>query len=244
MRDQDQILDVLCIGFGPTSLSLAAGFHENQNAMDRVLFLEKNTKFYWQGENFPLGKCSMKSNFMHDLVTARNPSSKFSFVHYLWSTNLLVIFTNLSAIRPPRSLFKNYLTWCANQFERLGWVKYGVEAQLISPISGGNSTITSWRVTTKDRSGKMRDDIARKVIVATGSHAYLPDWAAHHSFGGKLQHSSGFGKAFHSLQKREKTGLNIGIVGSDDEAIEISNHCQSLPGTRSTCFLNERRNNL
>jgi L-ornithine N5-oxygenase len=236
MSNKDQILDVLCVGFGPTALSLAAGLHE-QNTPDQILFLERNPSFFWQGENFPLDKNQMRTNFMQDLVTERNPSSKFSFLNYLWSNNLLVIFTNLSSIKPPRRLFRDYLVWCARKFENLGWVNYGVVVESISPISGGDSSITAWRVVTKHASGKVRNYFTRKVILATGNHAFLPNWATKHSFGGKLVHSVKFGKTLDSLKGEGEKCLNIGIIGNDNEAVEIFNYCQELSTVRTTSFL-------
>ena len=100
-------------------MAQAISLYEQRNAPKNVLILDKSTGFRWRGSNLPNGRARMRTNLMQDLVTARNPTSEFTFVNYLWATDNLVGYTNLGLINPPRQLFGMYLEWCAKKVTEL-----------------------------------------------------------------------------------------------------------------------------
>lgn len=238
MDAREELYDVVGVGFGPASLSLAIGLQE-QDSSPKTLFLEKSEGFRWRANDFPLGNGSMRTNFMEDLVTARNPLSKFTLVNYLWSTGMLVMYTNLSAINPPREVFDKYLNWCAKQIEELGWVQYGSNVKSILPAATNAQSVPIWRVVYEDASDETQCVLSRKVVIAAGSQPTLPDWASAHSSGQSLAHSSHFGRSLPQLQASKNKTLNVAVVGSNNEALEIFAICQKLPHIKTSLFVDE-----
>ena len=125
---QERCYDVVIVGFGPASLAQAISLYEHRGGPKNVLILDKSNGFVWRGADLPNGRARMRTNMMQDLVTARNPTSEFTFVNYLWATDNLVGYTNLGLINPPRQLFGMYLDWCAKK----------VSIQLCSPLRASN----------------------------------------------------------------------------------------------------------
>jgi L-ornithine N5-oxygenase len=107
--------DVVIIGFGPAALAQAIALYEQRKATRNILIMDKSSGFSWRGRDLPNDRARMRTNLMQDLVTARNPTSEFTFVNYLWATENLVGYTNLGLMNPPRQLFGMYLEWCANK---------------------------------------------------------------------------------------------------------------------------------
>lgn len=113
---QENCYDVVIVGFGPAALAQAISLYEHKGGRKNVLIMDKSTTgFSWRGSDLPHGRARMRTNLIQDLVTARNPTSEFTFINYLWVTNNLVGFTNLGLINPPRELFDMYLEWCAKK---------------------------------------------------------------------------------------------------------------------------------
>jgi L-ornithine N5-oxygenase len=112
---QENCYDVVIVGFGPAALAQAISLYEQRAGPKNILIMDKSTSFSWRGQDLPHGRAKMRTNLMQDLVTARNPTSEFTFINYLWATDNLVGFTNLGLINPPRQLFDMYLEWCAKK---------------------------------------------------------------------------------------------------------------------------------
>ena len=99
----DDVLDVVGIGFGPSNLALAIAATE-QAAADprqalRVGFLERQPRFGWH-RGMLIDDATMQVSFLKDLVTLRNPTSDFSFVCYLHERGRLVDFINHKTLFP------------------------------------------------------------------------------------------------------------------------------------------------
>jgi L-ornithine N5-oxygenase len=108
------VLDVLGIGFGPSNISIAIALQEMFSEC-RFLFLEKKAEFGWH-KGMLFDDAIMQVNFLKDLVSFRNPRSKFTFVNFLHEVNRLVDFSNLKTLFPSRIEFHQYLNWCADHF--------------------------------------------------------------------------------------------------------------------------------
>lgn len=107
--------DVIGIGYGPSNLALAVAIEEhNQKNNNKIksLFLEKKEKFDWH-PGMLLPDSYMQISFPKDLVTYRNPRSKYTFLNYLFEKNRLVDFVNLNTFYPSRQEFRDYLSWVA-----------------------------------------------------------------------------------------------------------------------------------
>lgn len=78
--------DLVGIGFGPANLALAIAVDEHnrrdpQQAL-KVGFLEKQATFGWH-RGMLLEGATMQVSFLKDLVTMRDPRSRFTFLTYL-----------------------------------------------------------------------------------------------------------------------------------------------------------------
>ena len=94
------MFDVTGVGFGPSNLALALCIRE-QNEMQkshgrqlRSVFFERQESFHWHKEML-IEDATMQVSFLKDLVTLRNPTSRFSFLNYLKQRGRLEDFINL-----------------------------------------------------------------------------------------------------------------------------------------------------
>jgi L-ornithine N5-oxygenase len=71
VREQQAVLDLVGIGFGPSNLALALALHEaNGAAACDALFLERQPTFGWH-TGMLLDDATMQVSFLKDLVTMR-----------------------------------------------------------------------------------------------------------------------------------------------------------------------------
>ena len=78
-QSNDELLDLLCIGFGPASLAIAIALHDTYQSFSspepNILFMEKQYQFAWHaGMQLPGAK--MQISFLKDLATPRDPRSR------------------------------------------------------------------------------------------------------------------------------------------------------------------------
>src|SRR5690348_13874593 len=103
-------IELLAIGAGPSNLALAVALEElapDDLARDSLL-VEANDEVAWQpGMLLPWTRSQV--SFLKDLVTLRNPHSRFSFVSYLHGSGRLDDFINLGSFTPYRLEISGYL---------------------------------------------------------------------------------------------------------------------------------------
>lgn len=109
------VLDVVGIGFGPSNLALAIALAEHNAAVpeqERVSahFFEKQIAFGWHRGMLMPGT-TMQVSHLKDLVTMRDPTSRFTFLAYLHDKGRLTDFINHKIIFPSRIEFHDYLEW-------------------------------------------------------------------------------------------------------------------------------------
>ncbi|PMD18978.1 L-ornithine N5-oxygenase sida [Hyaloscypha hepaticicola] len=225
IQSSDELLDLLCIGFGPASLAIAIALHDTQDLLSpspKALFLEKQPHFAWHA-GMQLPGARMQISFLKDLATPRNPRSKFTFINYLFEKGRLNQFINLSTFLPTRVEFEDYLRWCAEHFEREGRVGYGMEVESVRPSDKNSERkVTSWEVTALDtRTGNSVIRRARHVVIAIGGRPVVPQ----NMQGLKhVAHSSQFASTITQIQQREEgRKLRFAVIGSGQSAAEIFN---------------------
>src|SRR5690349_11577683 len=81
------VYDVVGVGFGPSNLALAIAATEHNaeapaSEQVSVRFLERQPTFGWH-RGMLLDDATMQVSFLKDLVTLRNPASRFSFLSFL-----------------------------------------------------------------------------------------------------------------------------------------------------------------
>src|SRR5947208_15493697 len=95
-----KLFDVIGVGFGPANLSLAIALEERYESLS-VRFLEAQVDPVWQGTMLIEGS-DIQNHPARDLVTLRNPRSRYSFLNYLFENGRLEAHLNLPVEFPLR----------------------------------------------------------------------------------------------------------------------------------------------
>ncbi|WP_033352340.1 lysine N(6)-hydroxylase/L-ornithine N(5)-oxygenase family protein [Nocardiopsis xinjiangensis] len=159
-----QIHDVLGIGLGPGNLSLAIALAE-QPPETTMKFLEAKESNSWQS-GMLLDGSDIQNNPIRDLVSLRNPRSRFSFVNYPFEVDGLVEFLNLPGRYPLRKEYAKYISWVAQHFDHV--VDYGTYCTRVSTTAVDGALV--YEVETSD-GGRHR---ARALVLGTGRTPHVP----------------------------------------------------------------------
>lgn len=109
-----RLLDCVGVGFGPSNIALAIALEE-QGLLGNTVFIESAAEITWH-PGMMIPGTDIQHNPLRDLVTPRNPASKYGFLSYLQEKARLFEYLNLSAHYPPRSEYAGYVKWVGNQF--------------------------------------------------------------------------------------------------------------------------------
>jgi L-ornithine N5-oxygenase len=162
---------VLAIGAGPANLALAVAIDEagRPELAEQTLLLEQSPDIKWQRDLLmPWARSQVA--FLKDLVTLRNPRSKFSFLNFLHDQNRLDEFVNLGTFHPFRWEFSDYLQWVARSLERVR-IRYNAKVQRIEPARGADGAITGWTATLAN--GDMIH--CRDLVMGGGRDPHVPE---------------------------------------------------------------------
>ncbi|KKA20884.1 hypothetical protein T310_5100 [Rasamsonia emersonii CBS 393.64] len=243
---EDDLHDLICVGFGPASLAIAIALHD---ALDprlsrsparghpKVCFLEKQEQFSWHsGMLLPGSK--MQISFIKDLATLRDPRSEFTFLNYLHNKGRLVRFSNLGTFLPSRLEFEDYMRWCAERFKNV--VAYGQEVLEVVPAKPqpGSSVVDAFIVFSKDvRTGVISARRARHVVIAVGGKPKIPPNLPSHP---RIMHSSAYCTTLPALLKDGSKAYRIAVVGSGQSAAEIFHDLQvRYPNCKTTLIMRD-----
>ncbi|KAK1634138.1 L-ornithine 5-monooxygenase [Colletotrichum phormii] len=224
--DHSEIHDLICVGFGPASLSVAVSMHDFQeagrqlapgSAAAKVLFLEKQPAFAWH-PGMLLSGARMQISFIKDMASLRNPRSQFTFLNYLHSNDRLVEFTNLDTFLPARAEYEDYLRWCARHFDDV--VEYGREVVSVSPDPQTAGSIKTWTVKSRNiKTGQVSSYQTRNVLIANGGQPRIPKvMPANHP---KIIHSSQYAQLVPQLLKDNSRPYRVAVIGAGQSAAEI-----------------------
>ncbi|MEU0878327.1 SidA/IucD/PvdA family monooxygenase [Lentzea sp. NPDC005914] len=208
-----QDVGVLAIGAGPANLALAVAIEESgaPELAGDTLVLEQHGDVKWQrGTLMPWARSQV--SFLKDLVTLRNPTSRFSFLSFLYDQGRLDEFVNLGTFHPYRWEMSDYLQWVASSLERVS-VRYNACAQRIEP-NHENGVITGWTVTLAN------GDVirCRDLVVGGGRDPHVPAMFAGLP-AGKVVHSSQYLHRIGDVPKDRP--LHAVVVGGAQSAAEI-----------------------
>jgi L-ornithine N5-monooxygenase len=177
-HDEEPIYDLVGVGFGPSNLALAIALDERNAAsgVDRAttaVFFERQARFGWH-RGMLIDDATMQVSFFKDLVTLRNPTSRFSFLSYLHSRGRLIDFVNHKNLFPLRAEFHDYLEWAAAKVDDV--VHYGHEVADVQPVfREGEAVLFDVIVRAGDQTVAYR---ARNVVLATGLRPVMPHGVA------------------------------------------------------------------
>ncbi|MFI6919978.1 lysine N(6)-hydroxylase/L-ornithine N(5)-oxygenase family protein [Nonomuraea spiralis] len=173
--DADAVLDIAGVGFGPANLALAIALDEMDSAGRAVTarFFEAQERFGWH-RGMLIEGATMQVPFLKDLVTMRNPTSRFSFLSFLHTRGRIVDFANTKTFFPLRTEFHEYLAWAAEQFENR--VSYRSEVIGIRSATGpGDVEAVDVSVRVGGRDEAPRTHRARNVVIAAGGRPRMPE---------------------------------------------------------------------
>jgi L-ornithine N5-monooxygenase len=137
-----QEVEILAIGAGPSNLALAVAVEElapPQVASD-TLVIERYESIAWQ-RGMPLPWTQSQVSFLKDLVTLRNPLSRFSFINYLHSVGKLDDFTNMASFLPFHLEISDYLQWVVKSLAMVR-IEYSRDCAGIEPVMGDGAATT------------------------------------------------------------------------------------------------------
>ncbi|KAJ4295557.1 hypothetical protein N0V90_007570 [Kalmusia sp. IMI 367209] len=219
--------DLLCIGFGPAQLATAIANREARKPAN-VLFVERKASFSWHSPQ--LARTRMDNPFIYDLATTRNPRSAFSYINYLLTRNRLVEFANSDRLNPLRLEFEDYLSWCADHFKDS--VRYGCEVVGVAP-ERGDGLVRKWNIAIRDANGQTQVVQARSITAPSpsGQHDQKPlsltgvDFLA----GQRIISMDDYKSRRNDLRGQHEPRLNIAVVGSGPQAIEILDDLLTCP---------------
>lgn len=227
--------EVIGVGFGPSNLALAIAVGEHNtsatpNELLRALFIERQPEFGWH-RGMLITDATMQISCLKDLVTLRNPSSRFSFLSYLHEHSRLVSFINKKTFFPTRVEFHDYLSWAAAQVSDA--VKFSTTVEDIVPVptTDGTGRIDSLDVVCWSVANGSTIHRARNVVIATGIEPALPPGVERSP---RIWHSSEF------LDRLEgnRAAREFVVVGAGQSAAEIAGYLhEHLPGSQVHALL-------
>jgi L-ornithine N5-oxygenase len=228
-HSDQEILDVVGVGFGPSNLGVAIALLEHNAAvpasrMMTARFVERQERFGWH-RGMLLEDATMQVSYLKDLVTLRNPVSGFSFLSYLHDRDRLADFINYGSSFPTRREFHDYLEWAAARVEEIGagaggnvGIDYGREVVEIVPVRGEGATVDAVDVVVR-AGGRVERLRARNVILACGLTPVVPDGVR---TGGRIWHNRDLLFRTGELDGTEPT--RFAVVGAGQSAAETVAH--------------------
>jgi L-ornithine N5-monooxygenase len=222
----EHVYDLIGVGFGPANLALAIAVdeHDASNGRDSgdgrngaarkrsAIFLERKDQFSWH-QGMLIDDATMQISFMKDLVTIRNPVSRFSFLSYLAARGRLVDFINHKTFYPSRVEFHDYLEWTASHFSEM--VEYSAAVVNVRPVPR-NGEVALLDVVARRPSGQTVTRRARNVVLAAGLQPVLPPGIERAD---RVWHSSELLTRLASLRPGEP--YSFVVVGAGQSAAEV-----------------------
>lgn len=206
------LYDLIGIGFGPANIALAIYLQESAWE-GNCLFLERRSGPSWQPQMLLAGS-DIQNHPSRDLVTPRNPRSRYTFTNFLFENGRLFEHLNLGLEFPLRREFAEYVVWVANFFA--DQVAYSTN---VKSLSLDNSTTPAvYRIETCE--GQVYR--ARSVVVAPGRTPLVPEvfQAANNT---RVFHLTEYLQRMDALSKT-RPPKRIVVVGGSQSAVEIILH--------------------
>lgn len=178
----------------------------------------------------------VQNSFLKDLVTLRNPRSRFSFLAYLKDKGRLHQFINLAQMHTSRWEFNDYFRWVAGHFTEL--VRYGWEAVELLPNFDADGIARTVIVRTANGAGDRCSHVARNIVLGIGGRPrMLSDIVAPSR---RVVHSSQFLKRVPELLMDRPAPAAVAVVGGGQSGAELTHHlAQRLPLTQIHWIVSE-----
>lgn len=240
---ESSIYDLIGIGFGPSNLALAATIQEEAEEAPgrglRCLFLERRQDFGWH-PGLLLEGARVQLSFLKDLVTLRNPRSRFTFLNYLWERDRLDHFANLRNMYPTRLEFNDYYCWVADQVR--GAVRYGHEVISVEPVRTSQASPSASVELLRVRARKVDSQetvefLTRNLVLAVGGTPAMPEGIEIRS-SRRMFHAHELLPRLAADYPDRDAAYRFVVVGSGQTAAEVFQHLVSrYPRAKITAAL-------
>ncbi|MFD5092815.1 lysine N(6)-hydroxylase/L-ornithine N(5)-oxygenase family protein [Amycolatopsis thailandensis] len=222
-------VELLAVGAGPSNLALAVALEELAPGLAREsVLLERDEEVSWQ-RGMLLPEALSQVSFLKDLVTLRNPCSRFSFLSYLHATNRLNEFVNMGSFVPYRVELADYLKWTAESLALVD-LQRGRECLDISPV-WTDGVLTGWDTRVAD--GEIIR--SRYLVVGAGRDARIPDQLRTVNQD-RVIHSTQYLPRIAKLRK--DLPYRVAVIGAGQSAAELfSTVQQDLPECKPTMVM-------
>jgi L-ornithine N5-oxygenase len=205
-------VELLAVGAGPSNLALAVALEELAPGLARdSLIIDRDQEISWQ-RSMLMPEVQSNTTFLKDLVTMRNPRSKFTFLNYLHSVGLLNHFVNMGSFVPYRSEVASYLKWTAESLSQVD-LQLGVECTDVGPI-WTDGTLTGWLATTVGG----QTIRSRYLVIGTGRDARIPE-PLRGIRPERVIHSTQYRQRINTMRK--DLPYRVAVVGAGQSAAEL-----------------------
>jgi L-ornithine N5-oxygenase len=206
-------VELLAIGAGPSNLGLAVALEElAPDVAENSLIIDRNQKIEWQpGLLLPWAKSQVA--FAKDLVTLRNPRSKFSFLSHLHATGRLDDFVNMGELAPYRLEIADYLRWVADSLSKVR-CELGRDCVSIAPRRDATGALAGWLTTLADGTVIA----SRYLVIGTGRDPNIPPALAGLP-ANRVVHSTRYRQHVAGLSK--EIPYRVALVGSSQSSAEM-----------------------
>jgi L-ornithine N5-monooxygenase len=233
----DEVHDMVCIGFGPAAVGIAVALHDAHEEAEgfrqapKVRFLERQSGFFWHA-GMLLPGAKMQISFIKDLATLRDPCSHFTFLNYLKEHDRLVHFSNLGTFLPSRLEFEDYMRWSANHFEDI--VDYAQSVESIRPIQASSgSKFDALEIRTRNSTtGQLATRLSKNVVIAVGGKASRPPVFQKNLT--QVLHTSEYQNKISHVLPDAHGSYSVAVVGSGQSAAEVFNDLHARYPNSST----------
>jgi L-ornithine N5-oxygenase len=215
MTARMDLLDVLGIGFGPANIALAAALDELAPQL-KTRFIERKGGPGWQ-PNMMLPGSDIQNHPLRDLVTPRNPRSRYSFTNFLFENKRLYEHLNLPLHYPLRLEYAQYVTWVAECFGQS--VDYNRKAEHVERVPADAGVPCHYRVITTDGAVYL----TQCLVLAPGRTPHIPPLFAnlHDS---RIHHINNYLPALAAAVSAKPSGFRVAVIGGSQSAVEILLH--------------------
>ncbi|MFF8999832.1 lysine N(6)-hydroxylase/L-ornithine N(5)-oxygenase family protein [Streptomyces achromogenes] len=223
--------DVIGIGFGPANLALAIALEEEGYDVD-ARFLESRPGPSWQSAMM-LDGSDIQNHPVRDLVSLRNPRSRYSFINYLFENGRLLDHLNLPMEFPLRKEYAQYVTWAAGHFG--GLVDYGVH---VTDVALGRDAAGERHYVVTTSTGETLH--ARTLVIGTGRAPFIPE-PFDSVDSPRVFHLTRYLPALRRLEEIHGAGRQpraVTVVGGSQSAVELTlDLARRFPRTQVTTLV-------
>jgi L-ornithine N5-oxygenase len=224
-------VELLAIGAGPANLALAVAVEELAPAelAESSLLVEKAESISWQ-RGMLLPEAQSQVSFLKDVVSLRNPCSRFSFVNYLHTNGRLSDYVNMGNFWPYRVEMSDYFQWVANSLATVR-LECSRQCTRIEPRRGADGAVERWITHLADGTTIG----SRYLVIGAGRDRYIPS----------VFDSLPARRLIHSTEYLERIGTvpkdvphRVVVIGGAQSAAEMFDAVQrDLPGCHRTLVM-------